>query len=431
MKVIMFTPGLKTSAIGRMARLVVRQLMSLGNVVSVVRSEDEQFLDREAHDFGVETVAWNEARIVEALIREADFIAYHIGDNYHYHRGCLEWLPYHPGVVCLHDFYVGNLFCGWAQYRRPEAELVLQRWYASDVAEAFFPASSYPTFIEETCVHSPMTEWLCSMATGVITHSSWGIARVMSSCSGPVHVVPLAYDTGAIAPARSDLAGEGALVVLTVGHVNKNKRVESIIRAIGGSPVLRERARYEVVGAIGEETAKRLSSLAEELQVVLNIHGAVDDEALDRSFAEADIVCCLRWPSLEAASASTIEALLHGKAVIVTRTGFYEELPDDCVVKVDPDDEVVSLQSALEHLYSDELMRRRMAERGRAWAKSTFSAAGYAQHIMDVGTAAAIAMPCIEAAKHFARLGASWGGVEAVRECTLEALTFLGETPEV
>ena len=116
--------------------------------------------------------------------------------------------------------------------------------------------------------------------------------------------------------------------VLTIGHVNTNKRAEAVIRAIGASSVLRERTVYRLVGAIRPEIADKLARLARETGVNITISGEVDDESMVDAIRQADVVSCLRWPALEAASASTIEALLYGKSTIVTDTGFYSEIPD-------------------------------------------------------------------------------------------------------
>lgn len=410
MRIVLFTPALKTSAIGRMACLVARELVRTGHDVSIIRSEDECFLSNDTHAFGLKLVAWTDRARVEKLLSSADAVVYQIGNHFPFHRGCLEWMPRCPGLVCLHDFYLGDLFYGWAQASRAAAEELLHRLYGGNAASNFFSASSRISFVEETRDTSPMTEWVCGMATGVITHSAWGIGRVKASCPGPVYVVPLAYDSGDVGSGIDEIRDESRVHVLTVGHVNPNKRVASVIRAIAASDVLKDRVTYHLVGSIQDEVLHELEALAGGLGVNLRISGEVDDAALNDAFRNADIVCCLRWPSLEAASASTIEALLHGKAVLVTDTGFYSELPGDCVLKVQPEDEVSSLSKALEQLTLDKHLRRTMGERGRSWASQTFTAEIYAGQIVAASHAVARAKPLIEAIGYFRGLMSVWGG---------------------
>ncbi|MEO8778924.1 MAG: glycosyltransferase [Rhodanobacter sp.] len=397
-----------------MTCLVSRELSRAGHLVTIVRSEDEVFLAREPHPFGLELIAWNERSAVESRLSGADAVVYQVGDNYSFHRGCMEWLQHCPGLVCLHDFYLGNLFNGWAQNRRPEAIEVLQQWYGEAVASNFLAASSHASFVEETCRSSPMTEWLCAMATGVITHSAWGIERVKTSCAGPIYVVPLAYDAF---DSASDIGHkkeeEYDIHLLTVGNVNPNKRAASIIQAIATSDLLKNRISYHIVGSIQDEVLHELEGLAGGLGVKLRVSGEVNDAALEQAFGNADIVCCLRWPSLEAASASTIEALLHGKAVVVTDTGFYSELPDDCVLKIPPDDEISSLRATLEQLTLDANLRQSLGERGRDWSSKTFTAKIYAEQVVVASRAVARARPILDTIGYFRRLISMWGGSRA------------------
>lgn len=411
MKVVIFTPAIKTSAIGRMACLITRALVFQGHEVVVVRTENENFLDKATHDFGAELVPWNDTGRTCRHASSAEVLVYQIGDNYAFHHGCLEWLPRFPGIVCLHDFFVGNLFYGWSQMHRLQADATLRAWYGDEVARRFFGYHNSETFIEGTREASPMTEWICSMAHGVITHSSWAVERVLNSCPGPVCVVPLAYDAQNIAKSHTT-SDDGNFRILTVGHVNSNKRVASVIRAIGNSPLLRQRSVYCLVGDIQPEAAHELSNLARMCQVNLVISGEVDDATLINAIAQADVISCLRWPSLEAASASAVEAMLYGKPTIVTDTGFYREIPDSCTVKIDPENEIATLQSALELLCEDLELRRALGARGQQWAKCTFTPENYAQKLIDISTSSRKAKPVIGAMNYFADLMGRWGATE-------------------
>lgn len=412
MKIVLFTPALKVSAIGRMTSRIAGELIRLGHDIVVVRSEEKCLFDEAMHDFGVSPVDWDDGEAVDRVIRGADVIIYQIGDNYSFHQGCVEWLARAPGVICLHDFFVGHLFLGWAQNHALEANHVLERWYGLKASETFFKAATNGNFVEETHESFPMTEWICAMATGVITHSHWGLPRVMGSCAGPVQVVPLAYDFGNHSDLDAELVDprdDGLTEILTVGHINPNKRVASVIKAIGSSPTLRRHSRYRVVGRVQGHVTHELASLARNVEVRLRIYGEVDSWTLAKKFQSADIVCCLRWPSLEAASASAIEAMMHGKAIVVTNTGFYSELPDDCVVKVDPANEMTELREALERMAFDADFRQRLGARARTWSSSVFTASNYAKRVVEMGEIAAKGEALIVALRGFANVLERWG----------------------
>lgn len=408
MKIVMFTPALRASAIGRMAALVVSALAVQGHQVTIVRAEIEPLLGDATHDFAGRLVRWNDPTLATVLA-QADLIVYQIGDNYEFHRGCLEWMTRVPGVVCLHDYFLGHLFWAWAQSHGEEAQSALRAWYPADVADGYFAHNNSDEFIASTSRTAPMTEWIAAMALGIVSHSNWGAPRLAAACPGPVRILPLPYNAPVpIEPAET--AQKHGINILTVGHVNPNKRVATVIQAIGKSTSLREGVAYRVVGCISTDTVISLSNLARNYQVNLIISDTLDDAALASAIAQADIITCLRWPSLEAASASAIEAMLYGKAVIVTDVHFYSEIPDDCVVKINPGDELNSLQAALERLCGDPALRAEMGARARAWAEATFRADHYAQGLVEMSTHISGIRPVMAAFDWSYQTLARWGG---------------------
>jgi glycosyltransferase involved in cell wall biosynthesis len=418
MNFLFFTPAASSSAIGRVTQLVGTELMASGHTVTIVRTEDYALLGTPSHQFRTKMMCWDDTDGVFRVARDADAVVYQIGDSFPFHRGCLEWLPSLPGIVCLHDYFLGDLFRGWAGARWTVAQAILQSCYGEEVAASYFAYDNPEDYIEGTREKAPMTEWVAAMATGVITHSSWDIQRVLRSCPGPVEVIPLAYDKPKASPATgsgsaSGPAGRSAkvdgMLILSIGRINANKRIDSVLHAIGTSPHLRNTAILRLVGHIESNVQARLSALAHSLGVRLLISGEVDDATLAQAIERADVVCCLRFPPLEAASASAIEAMLYGKPVIVTDTGFYRELPDDCVCKVRPDHDVGDLQEKLVFLSQHPAERSALGCRAAQWATATFSPRLYAVRLADFALRAARTQPVIEASRFFSNLLVSWG----------------------
>lgn len=385
MKLVIFTPASIKSAIARMASLVSRDLVSQGHTVTIVRTEVRPFIATNSHDFGAKVLVWDNQSEVRLAIQNADACVYQIGDNFSYHAGCIRWLQEVPGLVCLHDFFLGNLFHGWAQGDRVRADAIINQWYGPRLTARFFSFSGAESLIEGTRDVMPMTEWVCSMAAGVITHSHWGCERVINSCPGPVRVVPLAYSANTLLVHETlQVSAEKAnLKLLTIGHVNANKRVTSMLEAIGQSPILRQHVTYRLVGLIQPEVRSELMDFAASRGVTLSIAGEVNDQELASAIAESDIISCLRWPTLEAASASAIEAMLSGKAVIVTNTGFYAEIPDECVVKIDQSNEIAELRLALESLLNDRSQIVKLGAVAQTWAKQAFTSKNYAEQLVE------------------------------------------------
>lgn len=429
MKLVLFTPVIATSAIGRMATLVAQAMRDLGHQVDVVRTEDPSFFDQPTHGSLSHAIWWNNRNLVRSTMVDADATVFQIGDHYGFHQGALHWMPELRGVVCLHDFFLGHLFCGWSQSRMPEAQSVLQSWYGDSLKDRFFGLAA-ESFIAETAQTTPMTEWICAMALGVVTHSEWGCERVLESCAGPVRVVPLAYDRAPPAEVPA-VSGASTFSVLTIGHVNANKRIESVIEAIAGSPTLRRAASYRLVGDVQHETAAKLAAMARARGVELVVTGAVDDQQLSLAIEQADVVSCLRWPSLEAASASAIEAMLYGKPTIVTDVGFYRDIPDECTFKIDPANESRQLRETLEFLQAQPERGHAVGRKAQEWARVTFTADNYARELIAMIEDAAVVQPTLDAIQYFADVLRRWSASPSLlTEPALAApLRIFGQRP--
>jgi glycosyltransferase involved in cell wall biosynthesis len=402
LKLAMFTPVVASSAIGRMAQLVVESLREHGHAVQVVRTERSALFGLPSHDFGGTPIQWTDTAAVEELIRWSDALVYHVGNNFEYHEGAVEWLDRAPGVVCLHDFYLRHLFEGWAVGRANRSRAVVNAWSSrhGGAVDRHHPEVSAPAIGDDEF----LTEWIAAMASSVIAHANWGIDRVLSACPGPVRVVPLAY--AAPRAFRRSTSGDrqNRFNILTVGHVNPNKRVEQVIAAIGQVEAIRDNATYTLVGAIQPDTSSKLAEAAKRLGVNLEIRGEVPETELALALEQADVVACLRWPSYEAASASAIEALLCGRATIVSDTGFYRNIPDDCAFKVDPSREPEGIRKALKTFFFDPELREQTGRRAREWAESTFTADNYATHLVEIASAANRILPVLQGIDRLVRL---------------------------
>jgi glycosyltransferase involved in cell wall biosynthesis len=383
-------------------------LVSLGHHVDVVRTELAESTTGADHHFPTSPIRWEDSSAVARATQRADYSVFHIGNFYGFHAGAIEWLQKHPGIVCLHDIFLGGLFLEWAASHRSEAELVLQRLYGPTAAELFWLAAQRPDFIELTSSHTPLTEWIASKATGVLSHSAWGLEPVLRSCAGPVAVAQLPYDLRA--PALAEQPGlDGRVQILTFGHINQNKRVGDVIDAIGRQATVAEQCVYRIVGPVAESYRKELLARATARGVSIEIAGPADDAQLSLALSMAQIVVALRWPCLEAASASTIEAMLAGKPTIVFRDGWYADLPDEVVRKVDRKSDT-ALTAAIAELVSDQHLRLEIGLRAAERARRVYRADAYAHAIVEVSRAALRADPKQRVVDDIVRRLSEWGG---------------------
>jgi glycosyltransferase involved in cell wall biosynthesis len=241
-----------------------------------------------------------------------------------------------------------------------------------------------------------------------------------------VRVVPLAWDLRLAVERWKAPGGPHPLSILTFGTINHNKSADLVIRAIAHDESVRAGSEYRLVGAVEPPVAEELRALAEQLGVRISIAGAVDESELARELAEADVVCCLRLPALESASASAIESLLAGKATIVADHGFYASLPDDTVVKIDPERIEIELGPALAALAADPRARSSLGARGRRYARSTFRADNYADELLDLAREVDGYRAQRELARAYGAIYAAWGAEPEDLGPVIELSRFFG-----
>lgn len=383
MRIGWVTPLAQNSAIGRASVIVCEALAARGHLVDIIRAESRDMIGSEPLQTSRRVLSSHAVSYTEA-VDNYDAVFLNIGDNFGFHGGIFEYLRHPFAIGIFHDFYLFNLFNGWRQglnLTATQASREIVSAYGPSSAEAALRAISGGMDMAELARTIPMTEWVAMRCAGAIAHARFYLPRLRSACGGAVEVANLPWPGRDVPPPAPR---EGKLTIVTVGVVNPNKCVDQVVEAIGQSELLRERLRYVVAGPIDAAMRAQLEDKARERGVEFEALGSVSDEELLKVLTEADIMCCLRRPVLEGASASAIEGMLSGRPTIVADAGFYAELPEEYVVKAPAEFGAADLAGALERVVMDPAGRLRMGEEARAWATEAFSVDAYVKVIESV-----------------------------------------------
>jgi glycosyltransferase involved in cell wall biosynthesis len=382
MKFVWFTPFSTRSAIGRYSQLVTREL-ARDHEVEIWTFCKGSLLDTSVP---VRTFESSDSLPISEL-RGADIRVYQLGNYWPFHGEILQQSFRDPGIVVLHDYSLHHLIALYflEHLRDTEAYISMLRGGYGEpaAAEARRALQGYRSPLWETAeaVSYPTLSEAVGSALGVIAHSKYVMTAVRQTYSGPQLVLPLPYR---LADTESqDLVDvpDDTLLIVTVGHVNPNKQVKAAIRALGlVSPLLRDRVFYAVLGPIEEWHKAELIREAEAAGVIRHIRfeGYVDDAKLRSFLLRADLCINLRSPNFEGASASAVEQMLAGKAIIANNTGAFAEFPSDVIRTVDGP---AALAASLELLLSNDDLRMKMGTRAREYAEKTFRADTYAQEL--------------------------------------------------
>ena len=316
-----------------------------------------------------------------------DAALYHVGNDHRYHEGLYEAALAHPGVVVLHDFALQNFFLGLARARgdwgvyldeleachgaaaRAEAEETLRRGGTPSAAGA--PLSF------------PLNRRLADAADGVVVHSEWARSRLaLIAPAVPVArinlpVVPsdaMTDEAGAVsdaaaggdAAARGDAAAGGrrTVQIASFGHVTTEKGIE---RALAALAALGEGYDFHYT-LVGQPDGFDVGGLVRSrgLSGRVTVTGFVTLAEFKARIRATDIAINLRERTVGETSASVCRIMAAGVPVLVSDVGWFAELPDDAVVKIDAGRAADSqLRAFLARLISDEPLRRRIGENAR------------------------------------------------------------------
>lgn len=394
MKIAWFTPFSKDSAIGKYSQSITNELTKRCDVDLWLSTSCTDTLPTKLKIF-----YYYPDEDLSTKLRDYDFIVYNIGNNLPFHKDIYEASYKVRGIIISHDFVMQHFFAAYYQFKGNKLAYVydMERLYGTscrDITSDSINGKKLPPLWEtDEVVKYPFFEKAIEGALGVVVHSRFHADRARQMFLGPVEVIyhPFYSYSDTINKSylkRIDMGiPEDKILILTTGHVNPNKRIDKVLNVLGEHKDLAERVIYVIVGPYNHQKYySELQSIIERhnLSSVVRFLGYQPDDVLYAYLMNADIVVNLRYPTTEGASGSLIEQLYFGKPVIVNNTGFYSELPDSCVLKVDVDEkEEENLYLALRNLSYDGDLRKRIGMQGKQFATENFTSQRYCEKFME------------------------------------------------
>ncbi len=393
MKIAWFTPFSNDSAIGKYSQSITNELIKKCDVDLWLSTSCTDI-----HSTELKIFYYRPDDDLSKKLKDYDFIVYNMGNNLPFHRDIYEASNKVRGIVILHDFVMQHFFAAYYQSNGNRDAYVceMERLYGADckdIANDSINGKKTPLWETDKMMDYPFFEKAIEGAHGIVVHSGFHAERVKKRFLVPVSVIyhPFYSYSDAINNnhlRRTDIGiPEDKILILTVGHVNPNKRVDKVIEVLGKHKELAERVIYVIVGPYNHQRYySELQSIIERynLNSVVRFAGYQPDDVLHAYLMNADIVVNLRYPTTEGAPWSLIEQLYFGRPLIVNNTGFYSELPDSCVLKVDVDEkEEENLYYALRNLINDGDLRKRIGMQGRQFANENFTPQRYCENFIE------------------------------------------------
>ena len=304
-----------------------------------------------------------------------------------------------PGIVILHDISLFSLASS-AFDLDVLGSHIAQR-HGRDVGDAFSRWRALPNEgpelmrLRET---APCTELATASSLGLVTHSEFAAERVTAQSLGPTTTIPLPEVLGegeaTISSQVAAIRSQYDRVLVSVGHVNRNRSIEELIVAISTSASLHGRTALILAGACDEAYMQELRRLAERQETPVRVlfTRSLSDSELRGVLSVADACAALRKPVLEGASASVLDQMASGRPVIVYDHGHFSELPRESVLHVDPDASPRILGEALAAAF-DSPVGQVVGQRGREYVRSVHTDANYAERLIEAVEASRATVP--------------------------------------
>ncbi|WOB44717.1 glycosyltransferase [Thermoleptolyngbya oregonensis NK1-22] len=314
----------------------------------------------------IRSVEWFEAHAYQY-----DRILYHFG-NSHYHQHMFSLLERFPGVVALHDFYLGHIVAAMEmQNASPYCwtrELYHAHGYAA-VQERFKSADLSAVVFKYPCNLS-----ILQQANSVIVHSSF--ARRLanqwygdrwSEDWGQVNMPRVPPGEGDRLVSRQILGiPEDAFLICSFGMLGQIKQNHRLLNAWLNSAIAQDPNTLLVFvgenpgGEYGKSIAEAIerSGLSEQVQVT----GWTDMPTFRHYLRAADVAVQLRSSSRGETSAAALDCLNYGLPTVVNASGSMAELPQDAVWMVPEEFTDADLTYALETLWQNTEKRQALSQ---------------------------------------------------------------------
>lgn len=339
-------------------------LMSHFDIILIVQ-QDSVTLPPELAALPVHDPAW-----LRTHASDVDQIVYQIG-NSEFHSHMFALLRDLPGVVVLHDFFLGNVMAYRQMRRDPPGA-----W-----TDALFRSHGYPALLAWQAAPEPTALFrvypgnlaVLEQASAVIHHSSHA-AELARTWYGPQatrhwHSVPLPRAAPAVhdrAAARAALGiADDVFLVCSFGYIMPNKLGDRLLAAWLTSRLQNDaRCLLVLAGAVQDSPfGARVTRLVASAGGRIRIAGWSDDTVYHQYLQAADLGVQLRTSAQGETSAAVLDCMNYGIATIVNANGSMTDLPGDTVLRLPDDFTDGALVTALETLHHDDAARTALGRR--------------------------------------------------------------------
>jgi len=330
------------------------------------------------------------ASIDWAAVNNVDATFYNIGNNSQFHREIWRVCRRHPGFAIMHDVFMHDSVSHDCRVRNDRAAYLdlMQSVYGTlGRRDAEWHWDGVLGLDQMSRVYS-CSPYILQSSLGAIVHSRMAQHALKREMKMPVVLAPLPFPIRS-APAPHSGGPPWQLVVF--GYFGANRCLHQVLTALAYLDN-RRLFRLHIYGQLNEN-AEPVARLVQTLQLEgsVVVHGFVPETKLEAALSAAHLAINLRYPTKGEASASQLRIWNHGLPSLVTKIGWYAEVPPDTVAFVRPDFMVEDICAYLKAYASAPEHFAEMGMNGYRYLAARHSPEQYAAKIVEVaGSAAAL-----------------------------------------
>ncbi len=330
----------------------------------------------EIRHYRYEQMAWAE-------LNRADLTFFNIGNNADFHCGIWKVSQRHSGIVILHDFRLQHLFAGYYRERCQDKKgyLNTMEFYCGktscEAAKSFWDGN---LSIEYMAKLYPLTFLPLENALGAIVHTRKNLQELLREGRWPASYIPLPYPAKNHSTAHRRIDPPYGLIIF--GYLGTNRGLDDIFKALAAFKES-NKFRLNIIGKLFDRKgiSKRIQSLG--LEHMITFHGFVSEVKLDKALASAHLAFNLRYPDMGEASGSQLRIWDHALPSLVTKTGWYSDIPEEAVQFVRSGHEITDIQRHLVSFLDNPVRFAKMGEIGRQILEKYHSPVTYAKAIAE------------------------------------------------
>ncbi len=222
---------------------------------------------------------------------------------------------------------------------------------------------AYPLFrrpVEASRVIGVHNAFMASAVRGEVPGAS------VVSIPMPVSATPVSKLECEQMRARLGLAPD-AFVVLCFGLMTREKRIESVARAVARASATLPQLRLLLIGPVPDRA--ELEALLSRQGVLKRtiIAGRVPFGEIPAQLAAADLAVHLRYPTARETSAALLRLLAQGLPTVISDLEHLADIPGDVVVRADVTDEEGEVTRAILRLAARPALRVQLGQRAAAF----------------------------------------------------------------